>query len=166
MFPFLRLSGAAVVATAFAAFAPGAVAQEKDICQSVGSTAPEPVGDREGHAIQVDMISCRVEGGALAGGITTGQDIWEWDKTNAKMVSVTGLVRKAGATAAYELTDGTIALTLADGKVTGFTATGKGRYQLATGSAASLAGKTFTFTAKPTGAGQWETDVTADVAAQ
>jgi hypothetical protein len=55
---------------------------------------------------------------------------------------------------------------LADGKVTGFTATGKGRYLLATGSAASLAGKTFSFTAKPTGAGQWETEVTADVAAQ
>jgi hypothetical protein len=41
-----------------------------------------------------------------------------------------------------------------------------GRWAIATGSAASLAGKTFTFKAKSTGAGQWESDVTADVAAQ
>jgi hypothetical protein len=153
-------------AIAFAAFAPGAVAQEKDFCQSIGNTAPEPVGDREGHAIQVDMISCRIEGGAMAGGIVSGQDIWEWDGTNAKMVSVTGLSRKPGASVAYELTDGTISLTMTDGKVTGWTATGKGRYPLATGSAAALTGKSFTFTAKPTGPGQWETDVTADVAAK
>jgi hypothetical protein len=156
----LAISGIA----AALAFAPAAFAQEKDICQSIGNTVPEPVGDREGHAIQVDMISCRIEGGAMAGGTVTGQDIWEWDKTTAKMVSVTGLARKPGATVAYELTDGTITLTMADGKVTGFTATGKGRYPLATGSAAALTGKSFTFTAKPTGPGQWETDVTADVA--
>ena len=156
----LKASGIAA-AVSFAALAPAALAQEKDICQSIGNTAPEPVGDREGHAIQVDMISCRVEGGAMDGAVGTGQDIWEWDKTNANMVSVTGLLRKPGATVAYELTAGTIALTMADGKVTGFTATGKGRYSLATGSAASLAGKSFTFTAKPTGLGQWETDVAA-----
>ena len=164
----LKASGIAT-AIAFAAFAPGALAQEisKSICQAVGANgAPEPLGDREGHGISVTMETCRVEGGAISGGIVTGQSIWEWDKTNANMLSVSGVVRKPGAIATYELTDGKLALTITDGKVTGFTASGKGRWPLATGSAASMAGKTFTYKAKSTGPGEWETDVTADVAAQ
>jgi hypothetical protein len=46
-------------------------------------------------------------------------------------------------------------LILTDGKVTGWTVSGKGRVAMATGSAASFAGKTYTFTAKPTGPGQF-----------
>jgi len=164
----LKASGIAA-ALAFAAFAPGAVAQEinKNICQGVGANGPpEPLGDREGHGISVTAETCRVEGGAMDGGLVTGQNIWEWDKTNAKLVSVSGVVRKPGATVAYELTEGTVALTVADGKVTGFTAAAKGRWLIATGSAAPLADKTFSVKARSTGAGQWETDVTADVAAQ
>jgi len=164
----LNASGIAA-AIAFAASMPGAVAQEisKSICQLVGgSGALEPLGDREGHAIEVATETCRVEGGAMDGGLVTGQSIWEWDKTNAKMLSIAGVVRKPGATVAYEITEGKLALTIADGKVTGFTASGKGRWSMAAGSAASMAGKTFTYKARPTGAGQWETEVTADVAAQ
>ena len=163
----LKASGIAA-AVAFAASTPGAVAQEisKSICQLVGSSQLEPLGDREGHAIEVGTETCRVEGGAMDGGLVTGQAIWEWDKTNAKMLSIAGVVRKPGATVAYEITEGKLALTTADGKVTGFTASGKGRWSMATGSAASMAGKTFTYKARPTGAGQWETEVTADVAAQ
>jgi hypothetical protein len=82
------------------------------------------------------------------------------------MLSIGGVVRKPGATVAYEITEGSLALTMADGKVTGFTASGKGRWSMGAGGAASMAGKTFTYKARPTGAGQWETDVTADVAAQ
>jgi hypothetical protein len=164
----LKASGIAAAVT-FAVFAPGAIAQEtsKSICQAVGADgAPEPLGDRDGHAISVTTETCRVEGGALAGALVTGQAIWEWDGTSARLVSVSGIARKPGATAAYLLTAGNVALTMADGKVTGFTASGKGRWPVASGSAATLAGKSFSFAAKSTGAGQWETDVTADVAAQ
>ena len=55
---------------------------------------------------------------------------------------------------------------MTDGKVTGFTASGKGRWPTATGTAASLADKLWTFKSWPTGAGQWEGKVTLDVAAQ
>ena len=51
---------------------------------------------------------------------------------------------------------------MTDGKVTGFTASGKGRWPTATGTAASLAGKSWTFKSWPTGAGQWEADWTVD----
>ena len=51
----LKASGI-VAAIAFAAFAPGAIAQEvsKFSCQAIGANgAPEPLGDREGHGITV-----------------------------------------------------------------------------------------------------------------
>ena len=59
---FLKASGI-VAAIAFAALAPGAVAQESTstyACQDVGGGAPEPLGDREGHSILVAQVSCRV----------------------------------------------------------------------------------------------------------
>ena len=164
----LKASGIAT-AIAFAVLGSAALAQEssKVMCQAVGANGvPEPLGDREGHGISVMTETCRVKGGAISGGIVTGQSIWEWDKTNANMLSVSGVVRKPGAFATYELMDGKLALTIIDGKATGFTASGKGRWPLATGSAASMAGKTFTYKTMSTGPGEWETDVIADVGAE
>ncbi len=148
-------------AIAFAAFAPDAVAQENTItltCQSIGSGPPEPLGDREGHSISVPQFSCRVDSGPMSGGVLTGAAIWEWDKTNGVLVSGSGVARKPGATEVEVYTEGKIALTMADGKVTGFTASGRGSYPVAIGGAASLAGKSFTFTAKSTGSDQFSAE--------
>ncbi len=45
----------------------GAFAQSgataKLYCHAVGASPPEALGDREGHAITVGEITCRVEGG-------------------------------------------------------------------------------------------------------
>lgn len=41
-------------------------------CHAVGASTPEPLGDREGHAIAVSEITGRVEGGATDGGVLTG----------------------------------------------------------------------------------------------
>jgi hypothetical protein len=49
-----------------------------------------------------------------------------------------------------------------EGKVTGVTTSGKGSYPMATGSWASLAGKSFTYSSKPTGLGLFEIDVTRE----
>ena len=101
----LRFSGLATTALAFAAFAPGdAIAQEvsKFFCQAVGANgAPEPLGDREGHGISVVTASCRNVGGVLDGSLTTAQEIWEWDGTNAKMLLESGVIRKPGAMADF-----------------------------------------------------------------
>ena len=77
----------------------------------------------------------------MSGGVSTGKIIWEWDGTNAVLLSDSGVIRKPGSTLVYFGTEGKLALTMADGKVTGATAALKGQQQLATGSAASLAGK-------------------------
>jgi len=153
-----KILGIAIVVSA-AFYIPNAVAQEitsTSICQNIGSGGdPEPIGDREGHSVSVDMVSCRVEGGPLSGGVLTGTDIWEWDGPNAVSLANDGVVRKPGATAVYKNTEAKIALTITDGKVTGWTASGKGHWAMATGSASSLAGKSCTYTAKPTSPGQF-----------
>jgi hypothetical protein len=73
----LRFGGLAAATLAFAAFAPSAIAQEKTTactCQGVGAGAPEALGDREGHSIEVGQYSCRAESGPQAGGVSSGTD--------------------------------------------------------------------------------------------
>ena len=88
----------------------------------------------------------------------TGTSIYEWDKTNATGLSGNGVARKAGAMFVYQLGEFKATRTMADGKVTGFVATGQGTYKMATGSAAFLAAKTFTYTARNSGSNQFEID--------
>ena len=131
----------------------------KCLCQNIGTGPQEPLGDREGHAVSVTSYTCRVEGGPLDGGVLTGTTIYEWDKTNAVGLSGNGVVRKAGGTAVYQLGEFKNSLTMADGKVTGFVGSGQGTYKMATGSAASLAGKTFSYVVRPNGSSQFVIDV-------
>ena len=131
-------------------------------CHAVGSSQPEPLGDREGHAISIGEIACRVEGGLADGGLLTGTIIYEWDKANGVLLSGIGVTRKPGATTSYQHTEGKITLIMSDGKVTGYTGSGRGRHTMATGAAASLNGKTYSFTFKTVGPGQYVVDVTND----
>jgi hypothetical protein len=161
MTSFLHLSGVAAAAIAFAAFAPSALAEEATAvwtCQAVGNPQPEPLGDREGHSLDVETYSCRIDGGTLNGGVATGDGMWEWDGPKAVRISSSGVIRKPGAVAAYSGGTGNISLIMTDGKVTGWTASGTGKYVLGTGAWAPLAGKTDSWTAKPTGPGMFSVE--------
>lgn len=95
----------------------------------------------------------------MNGGVLTGSITWEWDKTNAVLVSGSGVIRKPGATVVYQDTEGKLELTMVDGKATGWTASGRIRWPIATGDAVALAGKSAAWTSKTTGpAGQFEVD--------
>lgn len=131
-------------------------------CHAVGASPPEPLGDRDGHAISVGEITCRVEGGVTDGGVLTGITIYEWDKGSATMLSGSGVTRKPGATTTYQNTEGRQSLVITDGKVTGASGSGKGRYTLATGAAAMNNGKTYTYTFRTTAPGQLIIDVKND----
>jgi hypothetical protein len=153
---FTILGAATVAAAATVAFAPGANAQETTqilSCQDIGPSAPEPLGDREGHSILTATVSCRVDSGFMSGAVLTGTDIWEWNGPKATLLSASGVVRKPGETLVYTESAATLELTMADGKVTGWTVSGRGTYPVATGSAAPLAGKSYTFAGKPDGPG-------------
>jgi hypothetical protein len=161
---YLNVCGVATFVIAFAAVAPTAVAQEVTLttnCSMVGHSPPEPIGDREGHAIAVEEDVCIDQSGPFVGGVYTGTAVWEWNGPTAVLVSAIGVARKPGATAAVQLTEGKIELTMANGKVTGATASGMGRWPIATGSVAALAGKSFTWTSKGTGPGQFSTELKA-----
>lgn len=132
------------------------------LCTTYGSNSLEPVGDREGHSIQAAEAACVTEGGALDGTVTTQNTLWEFDKGAGTMLSSHGFSRKPGAVAAYANSSGTLTFQTSEGKVTGWLATGKGRYLVATGSAAALTGKTYGWQARPTGPRTYVVDVALD----
>jgi hypothetical protein len=134
----------------------------KEICQEVGHSAPEPLGDREGHEFWTGEYTCRADGGPLDGSVDTGANMYEYDKANAVLLSGFGVNRKPGAIAAYQQTEGKLALTIADGKVTGASGSGAGRFTMATGAAAALSGKRYTFKWATTGPFQYTVDIRAE----
>jgi hypothetical protein len=157
VFASFRIAGTAALTVA--AMCGNAYAQavmpSKSMCANAGANGMEPVGDREGHAVQVSHGTCRLVGGPLDGAVMATNTIWEHDKGAAKALSGDGVIRKPGAMAAYRLSSGTFAFVMKDGKVAGWTASGKAMYTMATGTAAALAGKSFSWTAQPTGASEY-----------
>jgi hypothetical protein len=163
---FLFVQFIVMAAIALSAFAPVAVAEELTMtltCQIVGTGPLEPLGDRDGHAISVAESSCRIESGPMSGGVVTAHDIWEWDKTNGILLSASGVIRKPGATVVFRDTEGKLSPIVSDGKITGWTASARGSFPLATGDAATLSGKSYTLTARPTGpSGQFTAEMKSE----
>jgi hypothetical protein len=153
-----------VLLLAWLVVAAGAWAQESTFrmnCQLAGSALPEPLGDREGHSLTTSQITCRVEGGPMDGGVMTGYAVYEWQGPRANGVGL-GVVRKPGSALVYVNTEMNSALTMDNGKVIGATGSGKGHYSVATGSANSLQGKTYSYSFKSVGFNQLTIDVKVD----
>lgn len=134
----------------------------KYLCMSTGSSMPEPVGDREGHFIQVLEGTCQIESGPMEGAIVTQNTIWEMDKGAAKMSAGHGVFRKAGGIGVYQLTEGTRTPVMQDGKMVGWNISGKGVYPMAGGSVAAYAGRKFSFIAKNAGFGRYTMETTVE----
>jgi hypothetical protein len=151
-------------AVALATLSVGTLAQTavvyKATCQFIGSPAREPLADREGHTIAVAEYSCHAETGMQEGAIMTGMNIIEYDPSDGVVLSGNGVIRKPGSVAVYQVIEQHSARTMTDGKVTGFTGASRGVYKLATGSMASLAGKSFTSTFRTIGGGQFLLETT------
>lgn len=137
---------AALVASALL---PLTVAAQSWTCLTVGAPQHERL-DRDDHSLRVNSYSCRVSGGALDGFVATATNIWEFERGAARLLAATGVLRKPGAAVVYQ-GEGSQELIVAHGKPMGWTSAGTGVFKLATGSAAALAGKSFTFAARPEG---------------
>ena len=88
-FPRITFS-VSIVVVSLALSAPNANAQETTFtspCSIVGNAAPEPIGDREGHAIFVEEDVCRFDSGPFAGGVMTSTSTWEFEKSEAVLIS-------------------------------------------------------------------------------
>jgi hypothetical protein len=107
-------------------FSSAAMADNVFNCQDVGLTTPEPIGDQDGHVLVVDNFSCRVDAGAMAGGVMTGTVAWDLNKGKGTLISGTGVIRKPGSLVIYKDGEGTLNLTMNDkGQVTGGSASGR-----------------------------------------
>ena len=157
----LLIAVVAAAAMAPAVVQPARAQDNTDVyaCQYIGSITSEPLGDREGHVLRITDASCLVTAGPLSGGISTVRSIWDGDKTGGVLLAGEAVTRKPGGMAVNTLTDGKLEFKLSDGKVVGVISTGHGRYVMAVGSAAAVAGKAFEFSTKTTGPGQYSIEV-------
>lgn len=130
------------------------------LCTNHGPNVIEPIVDREGQSLQAAEATCVVQGGPMDGAVETQHNLWHYDKGTGSLLSGHAVARKPGALSAAVISQGSLAFRMADGKVTGWTASGKGRMTLATGAAASLAGKSFDWSANPTGPRSYVIQVT------
>jgi len=155
------LFAAIAASIAFFSVMPQASADDDGFdCRYVGPNVLEPLGDRDGHGLHVIEISCTVTIGPLTGGTLTATLIWEADKNVGKLLAASGVIRKPGATAVYQLSDGKSQLVIKDGKIVDANASGHGSYPFAVGDAAALNGKTFSFSSYSTGPGEFAIEVT------
>lgn len=155
-----RIRVAAVFALASISLA--ASAQFQLQCLSTGGPAAEPLGDREGHAVAAGISTCRVVGGPMDGAIATQYALWEHEKTTARMLASYGISRKPGSMLVGVQTKGEMQVQFKDGRFVSWSATGDGYVANATGQAASLSGKKYTWSSRFTGPGAYVIDVSYD----
>lgn len=125
------------------------------LCTYAGASALEPLGDRQGHAIREVHYVCTGQSGPMQGGTMTATGIYEWSGNEGKLLAANGVMRKPGSVVVFDTTEGSGSLVLVDGRPIGARTTGKGVYRLATGAAADLNGKTFTYSTRPAPNGQF-----------
>lgn len=121
------------------------------LCTNHGPNTVEPIVGREGQSFLAAEATCQIQGGPMDGAIDTQSVLWHYDKGSGTLVSGHSVARLPDSIATAVITSGSLTFQMADSKVTGWTASGKGRYALGAGAAASLGGKTFAWTASPTG---------------
>ena len=124
-------------------------------CQYIEAPTAEPFGNEEGQGISVRDYACQVTQGPLIGGVLTGRAVWEMDTSGGRLLMGGGVIRKPGAIAVLQLSEGKLEYATTNGEVTAVTTSGRGNYLLASGGAASLSGKTFTYSTKTTAPAQF-----------
>ena len=134
------------------------------ICQAFSLSTREDLQDRQGHALITSSTSCVVEGGPMNGGVTTISGTSEANGDASTVLVTSAITRKAGSVV---MTVGEVGKSTlvrgADGKVTGTTGSGGGRYVIATGEGASLAGRKYTYTVTTTaGQSRYAVDVKSE----
>ncbi len=113
-------------------------------CYTTGGSATEPIGDRDGHELQVASATCIESGGPFEGLVTTQNTLWEHDAKGSTILSGDGVGRKPGALIAFKHEGGRQPF-IQDGKQVGWVTKGKGVFTFATGELARYAGKAFSW---------------------
>lgn len=122
----------------------GAEGRYRSDCEVVETTRLENFG-HDGQPARLSHFTCRITGGPLHGSAVIGTNIWDMSGgVSGILLGSIAIAQRPGANVMYEVHDVNHHLQTRDGKVVGREATSWGVYKSATGSAAHLAGKTFT----------------------
>ena len=130
-------------------------------CQYIGAASRETL-DKDARAVGTAQYSCRASGGALDNSVITGINVVEWNGPNGVAVAGYGTARKPTGMAVFTLIDMKVSVVMKDGKPVGLTSSGKAKFTLTSGEANPLLGKSFSFSTKVTGPGQFDIDSTLD----
>lgn len=104
-----------------------------------------------GEAAELSHFSCRISGGPLHGAAVTGTNIWDTADEAGGLLGSIAVAETPDARVMYEVHDVVRRAQTRDGRVVGWEATSWGIYKAASGSAAALAGRTFTSVVRFTG---------------
>lgn len=131
-------------------------------CQSISGTRDDIVGSPS-RVLAAGGYSCRVDGGPMNGGVTTGSSLGEVQGDRYVGFSGSSVTRKPGSLLASVHGEfGQETIRDAQGKVTEVRGSGRGRYVLATGDAAPLSGKSYRYVTHWTGPHVFVVDVVAE----
>ncbi len=120
-------------------------------CSIIGPIGLEPIGDRDGHLLRSYDYSCVGTDGLFKGGVSTGVSISEMDGPKVTFLLTGAVHRAAGGLAVGETLEGSGSTVIQDGKPARATASGTVIFKFASGTLASLSGKTVKWVAKPVG---------------
>jgi hypothetical protein len=124
-------------------------------CNVVGSNAPEPLGDRNGHGLVSYQFSCVGVDGLLKGAVYSAVHISEWEGPQGKFLLAGGIHRTAGGFAVTRMQEGTGSIILQDGKPVGAISSGTAIFSLGSGTLSALSGRTAKFKTKSAGLGRF-----------
>lgn len=154
------VASAAVLVALGAPRSTAAGARYHSDCRVVDTTKLAHFGN-EGQPAEMTHFTCRITGGLLDGFVVTGTNIWEPDAGGGRtLLGSLAFARKAGSTVVYEVNQGARKVQTSTGSSVSWESTSLGSYRLATGLAATLAGKTFSSVARSTGPGTFTIDNT------
>ena len=88
------------------------------------------------------------------------RSLWEVDGAKWTLLVSASVTRRPDGRLVGMSTVGTLDMQMQDGRPVGWTASGQGKVALASGKAAALEGKAFTWTGRTTGPGVYTVDVT------
>jgi hypothetical protein len=117
-------------------------------CNIVGTLGQEPIGDRPGHMLVSFQYSCYGIDGLLKGALYTASVASEWENQKGVYLYGAGIHRMTDGLAVIQLTEGTGTVVMQNDTPAISQAKGKVVFKLASGSLASLTGKTVDFTAR------------------
>ena len=125
-------------------------------CNVVGTTNPEPIGDRAGHGLVSYQFSCVGVEGLLKGAVYSAMHVSEWDGAQGTFLLAGGVHRAPGGLAVTQMLEGSGSISVKDGKPVGSTGFGKAVFKFASGTLAAISGKAVKFTSKSIGPNRFD----------